>query len=476
MSQEALARILATLLSLLQANTDDRARIESTIAAVQEMQQEQVVLPGADLQAVIDAAPAGATLRLRPGTVYTGAFTCRRPLTVTTQGATPQGRVAPGAPFATLRSPDTRPTWNVAPGARGCVLEAVTVEKWVQLGIGTETALDQLPIAPVLRQVVIAGQDSRRCVSVNAIDALVELSHISGCRSTNNQDSQAVLINVGQRITVRDNYLEGVSENIMVGGDRVRIPNHVPSEIDIVGNDIVKPLAWKGASGYSSVKNSIELKNARLVRIIGNRISGIWPAAQPGYALTFTPRNQYGDNPWAVVEDVIVERNTIENAAGGFSILGDDNLQPSQRTRRITIRGNRFLLFRSIAGGRGAVALITRGPEQITYEQNTAITDGPYYWDTGGGGTQPKVLGFAARNNLLVHNSTGFRSDLYTPGVATLNGYYPGWVWDGNVIAGGSNYPPGTTIMTPTAFRAEFSDYEKGILKPGSVLAGKGAP
>ena len=52
------------------------------------------------------------------------------------------------------------------------------------------------------------------------------------------------------------------------------------------------------------VKNLLELKNARGVTIEYNVFENNWVDAQKGYAILFTPRNQDGDCPWCVVEDV----------------------------------------------------------------------------------------------------------------------------------------------------------------------------
>jgi len=454
------------LLKKLRAEIDAHLETPAVAAPIR-------VTDGANLQAAIDAAPEGATLLLPSTATFTGPITCRRSLLLATADVQVQGRVGPATALATLTSPDTRPTYTAAQGSTGCRLERVRVIGWLQIGAGVETVIDRLPTEATIRQVVVEGRDSRRCVALNARRAVVVESHISGCRDVANRDSQAISINQGAELTIRGNYLEAVSENIMIGGDRPYLPDHVPSDILVEDNDVARPLTWKDQE--KAVKNLIEAKTGRRITIRGNRLSGIWRAAQTGYALMLTPRNQYGDAPQTILEDIVVEGNTVTQASGGINITGDDDLQPSQRTTRVTIRNNRMVLSKVQFGGTGACLIVGRGPQALVVEQNTCLTDGTT-WDTYGGGAVTTVSGARIARNIFGRGTYGFRSDKYAEGAATLAGYYPGAVWEDNVIGGGTKYPAGTRILTSTALRAEFSDYDRAILKPESALVGLGAP
>jgi hypothetical protein len=69
--------------------------------------------------------------------------------------------------------------------------------------------------------------------------------------------------------------------------------------------DIEKLLADPAFAGVTwSVKNLLELKNARRVTIRGNVLENNWVSAQAGFAILFTVRNEDGAAPWAVIEDV----------------------------------------------------------------------------------------------------------------------------------------------------------------------------
>src|SRR4029434_11015360 len=92
--------------------------------------------------------------------------------------------------------------------------------------------------------------------------------------------------------TIENNFLEAAGENILFGGGDPAIPNLVASDISIRFNYITKRTSWRGSSW--TVKNLIELKNAQRVVIDGNVVEYCWEAAQSGYAIVFTPRNQDG--------------------------------------------------------------------------------------------------------------------------------------------------------------------------------------
>ena len=118
-----------------------------------------------------------------------------------------------------------------------------------------------------------------------------------------------------------------------------------------------------------NVKNLLELKNAQRVLIDGNIFEHWWAASQKGYAILFTPRNQYGTAPWAVVRDITLTNNVIRHVAGAIDILGTDYDHPSQRTTNIVIRNN--LVFDvSSAWGSEHFLLITGAPP-VTVDHNT---------------------------------------------------------------------------------------------------------
>jgi hypothetical protein len=138
----------------------------------------------------------------------------------------------------------------------------------------------------------------------------------------------------------------------MFGGADPSIDGLVPADIVVKRNHFAKPLQWRetpGAKATWTVKNLFELKNARRVLVDGNLLEYNWPAAQNGFAVLLTVRNQSGGAPWSVVEDVTFSNNVVRHVGAGVNILGSDDIHPSRQTRRIAITNNLF----ADVGGRG---------------------------------------------------------------------------------------------------------------------------
>jgi hypothetical protein len=183
-------------------------------------------------------------------------------------------------------------------------------------------------------------------------------------------DTQAILAwDMLPGLLIEDNYLEGGSETIMVGGADSTAPERDPKDITIRGNTITKKAAWQSIA--VGVKNTLELKNARNVLIENNLIQYSWQGhGQDGYALALTVRNQSGTNPTATIQDVVVRNNVIEHAAAALNFLGHDNLQTSVRMARVTFSGNVYNDISSAAYSNSGITkkliLIDRAPSDLT--------------------------------------------------------------------------------------------------------------
>jgi hypothetical protein len=191
------------------------------------------------------------------------------------------------------------------------------------------------------------------------------------------------------------------------------------------------------------VKNLLELKNARHVVIRDNMLENNWLAAQTGFAILFTVRNQDGGCPWCEVSDVVFEHNVVRHSGGVVNILGVDNNHPSQQTRSIVIRSNVFSdIDNQRWGGSGYAFQITDGARDITIDRNTVIQEhGAGFIQVEG----PPIPGFVFTNNIVRHNVYGIAGRDRAPGNDSLKTYFPGARFSGNVIADGdsSRYPSG---------------------------------
>jgi hypothetical protein len=471
--------------------------------------------PGGNLQAAINAATPCHTITLTAGATYPGNFvlpprTGPGYVTLTTRGPIPAAgqRVTPSASgtLAKLQSPNNQPAITAASGAskyrltgleflpsidpRGDIIIIGNPEETVSANQADDIVLDRV----LARGHPTNGQ--KRGVGLHGTNLSVINSWISDIKGRG-QDTQAILIVNGRGpYTIRNNYLEGAGENLLVGGDDPRIQGLVPADILIEDNTIAKPLAWNTLPEAQAwtVKNLLELKLGERVTIRRNVLSGNWSyrgsdnvggGAQTGWAVVITVRNQGGRAPWSVVKDVLFEYNVIYNVSSGISIHGDDDEHPSQRTTNVTIRHSLVITNKAVFAGQGWFMMTGRAPQYLTVERNTTDIDGCMWWQTYDGGSVTTSQGLVVRDNLTLHHREsctqhyGFWHAPLGRGNAALAAY-PGYVFTGNVLAGGpasgSGYPAGNSFPTFANFKAQFIDWDGGDyhLIPNSTYTGKG--
>jgi hypothetical protein len=418
---------------------------------------------GGDLQAALDQSKAGDEILLEPGATYTGPFRLPRKegtgwvvVASTRSQRFPgeQERVDPShAPQMAKLIASSGFVVSAAPGAHHYRLigleiapaEGVFLRALVQLGDDERNPDDQ-PRSIVIDRCYLHGdrqRGTRRGVAMNSRDTAVVNSYLSDFKEVG-ADSQAIAAWNGEGpFKIANNYLEAAGENVMFGGADPAIRDLVPADIEIVGNHIAKPLRWRqGERAFEgvewSVKNLFELKNARRVVVDGNLFENNWPAAQNGFAILFTVRNQDGEAAWSVVEDVTFSNNVVRHVAGAINVLGHDDIHRSGPTRRLAIRNN---LFVDIGGawGKGRLFQLLNGTSDLTIDHNTAANGENIIW---GGDGEPHAR-FIFQNNLVLHNHYGVIGAATEPGRLTIDRYFPGARFRRNVIVGGTpdKYP-----------------------------------
>lgn len=451
-----------------------------------------LVPSGGKLQAALDAASPGDTILLEAGATFIGSFT------LPAKSGTNCITIRTAAPDSTLPRADQRITPEYASAlpkiittGKGNSLPALTaadgahhykvmgveithtstsgyVYSLIELGHSRMTSLSQMPHHIELDRVYVHGLPSmpvRRCINLHSGAATIINSYIAGCKDTDN-DSQAILAGYGSGpYRIINNYLEAAGENILIGGVDPKIRDLVPSDIEIKNTLFSKSLTWKVTDPsyegiHWSVKNHLELKNARRVLIDHNIFENNWTDAQQGWSILITPRNQYGNAPWSVTEDVIVSNNIIRRTAQGLTMAGMDNAYPSQRTNRILIKNN---LWYDIGGdtwrGRGSAKdlfQMVRGPQNVTIEHNTALQMGNILTADG----SPTSDYFTFRDNITMHNTYGVHGSGSKIGSGTLATYFTSINFTNNVIIN-NPYPnmyPSTTLNTPSVETVGFID------------------
>jgi hypothetical protein len=469
------------------------------LAAGQSGGSSIVVPPGGDLQAAIHRARPGDTIELEAGATYVGNFVLPPKIgasdafiTIRTSASDsllpgPNERIGPGDArhLPKIRSPNSQPALAAAPGAHHYRLLFVEFQAnaggrgdIIALGDASaaQNSLARVPHDLIVDRCYVHGDPAhgqKRGIALNSASTRVINSYVAGIRAAG-QDSQAIAgWNGPGPFTIVNNYLEAASENLLFGGADPSIPNLVPSDIVISGNHLTKPLAWRAESRWN-VKNLLELKNARRVTITANLLEHNWQAAQSGFAVLFTPRNQNGRCPWCQVEDVVFEQNVLRHSAAGIVVLGSDNNAPTRQTRRITIRHNVVAgIDTEEWGGNGYFLMLLGGARDVLVDHNTIIQENAYGILTVGG---PPVLGFTFTNNLVRHSSYGFKGDGRAPGLDSIRTYFPAFTIESNVIADAQArlYPGGNLFPSSEEFERQFVSYEQGDyrLVPGSPWRG----
>lgn len=439
---------------------------------------------GGDLQSALMTARSGDTIELAAGAVFVGNFTLPAKIGgdafITIQSSPHSdlpiegGRVAPAdAPLlAKIRSPNNSPALQTEPGAHHWRVQLLEFEAApggtgsvlaLGDGSGAQTSLAQVPHDLVVDRCYIhGGPDTaqRRGIALNSAATTISGSYIADMKAVGEEAQAIAGWNGPGPFVITNNYLEGAGENVLFGGGDPSIQGLVPSDVTITGNTLSRPASWRGQRW--EIKNILELKNARRVRIAGNLLENNWAAAQAGFAVLFTVRNQNGHCPWCQVEQVVFENNIVQHSAAAISILGMDDSAKSEQTRSIAIRNNLFAdIDNQNWGGNGYFLLLTGAPRDVTVDHNTIIQE------HASGIIQvegPPVLGFVFTNNLVRHNAYGIIGRDRAPGADTISAYFPASLIAGNVIADGDprRYPGGNRFPSSAEFRSQFVEYDRG--------------
>jgi hypothetical protein len=455
---------------------------------------------GGDFQAALNSAAPGDVIELAAGATYTGNFVLSKDMRASKvwirssawQSLPPQGaRVSPGnaGTMARIVSPSSDPALRFDFGASGYYvtgLEITTTSPTnfnmvfigADAGANSATSPAQLPDQVIFDRCYVHGNSSgniRRGITANGAGFAVMDSHISDIHEAG-ADSQAVgSWNGSGPFKISNNYLEGSGENVMFGGADPSISGLVPSDIEISGNNFFKPEAWRSQSW--TVKNLLELKNARRVLIAGNVFEQNWGSSQVGFAIVLTPRNQNGGAPWSAVQDVTFTNNLVRNVASGVNILGSDDEHPSQQTRGIAIQNN---LFTGVDGARwngdGKFVQVLSGASDVVVEHATVEQTGSPLVADGA-----PTTGFVFRNNIVFHGSFGVFGSGHLPGNDSLETFLPGVVFTNNVLIGPYPTAAGVDPSLYSDFPGNFfpnSVAEVGFVNPagGDFRLAPGSP
>jgi hypothetical protein len=437
--------------------------------------------PKDSFQAALDAAQYGDVIVLQAGTAYIGSFTLPKKsgtgeIVIQSSRASelPENvRVSPkqSALFAKVQTDNVEPVLKTAAGAhhyRFIGIEfstssaSVKVYDLVRLGEGRreQKTPDAAPHHLVIDRCFIHGfdtQDVQRGISMNSGETTISNSYISDIHGVG-YDTQAIASwNGPGPFHIINNYLEGAGENILFGGSDPASPEMIPSNIEIRGNYVFKPLSWKvGHPSYAgkhwTVKNSLELKNARDVTIDGNIFENCWTDGQTGIPILFTVRNQDGTAPYSIIERVKFINNVVKGAEGGINLLGSDNEKPSAQSSDLMVDNNLFVDIRG-------PFLTMNGYEKVSFTHNTHFQTFNIMILYG-----KPVQDFVYRDNLTIRGPKGYGvfGDSLGEGLPAMRKFIPNADFKNNILAGADSslYPKNNYFPSPE--KVGFVNLEKG--------------
>lgn len=231
------------------------------------------------LQPAIDAAVPGDTILLRAGETFVGPFILRaKPastswITIRSDASdsllpasgvrlVPSGK--PGANTSRSLLPrlvgqggalKTTPVIRTAAGAHHYRLQFLEVDGAANMGFETLITLGGDGTAAPAHDLVIDRvyahgdfyRGMKRGITLNGERTDILNSYISDIKAVN-ADSQAIAGYNGKGpFRIINNYLEGAGENVLFGGSDPAVTDLVPSDIEVRGNHMFKPLAWRHA-------------------------------------------------------------------------------------------------------------------------------------------------------------------------------------------------------------------------------------
>lgn len=387
------------------------------------------------------ALKVGGAIRLQPGT-YAGNFVIAKASTLT------GGRDAILTPVDLL-TPALRISGSDVTVTGITVKNGAPDREAVVVGDFNATTVAQQPARVTLDGISVEAGTAggHRGIALHGVSLTVKNSRVTGFWERG-RDAQAVWIHNGPGpYTVIDNYLEASGENILTGGETVKIPNVVPTGVVIARNVCYKPDAWR--TNGATVKNGIEIKNGRRVLIEDNLIDGNWRSGQDGNPIVLTVRNQNNDSPWVIVDEITVRGNKTVRCKEGYAIgiLGYDNNYPSQQTQTILVEYN---LFTDSPGG----FKIGNGvAKDLTIRHNTlpAVTGSLLQLYDERPAIVKSVLTFT--DNVAKGGEYGVTSSGLGVGLPSLNAMATVVAFHNNVIektaARGIAWPPGNTLIEP---------------------------
>lgn len=331
-----------------------------------------------------------------------------------------------------------------------------------------------------LRGLTCPRHRGKRVFEVNATEVEIVLCAVHDHWDTDLSDSQAIgILNTPGAVTVSGGVFEGCSENILIGGDKLKLTGGIrPTRFRFDGVTLRKPPAWRTDGVKRGLKNLFELKDGEDVELTRSLLEHHWQDAQPGWPVVITPRTG------GAIRNVTLSEVTIRDVPAGFNITGhntgnDEIRWPTPfRTANITLRDVLVVTSPGIGGNGVLVQLTNGGCDGLTLTRVRAIAHGSSCIVVG----DKEPAGSLVMTGCHAHAGkygffTGGRINAIDPlwhanPDGTPAGGYSGFSVEGNTFTDHSSELarrlPGNTFLARPDFDALFVDAAAGdyTLKP----------
>ncbi|MEO6445780.1 MAG: Ig-like domain-containing protein [Gemmatimonadaceae bacterium] len=420
---------------------------------------------GGNLQQALNQAQRGDEIVIAAGATFTGTFTLPNKAGSAANGwilvrsdrssqLPPQGvRVTPADAGAMpkLVTATVYPVLDTAPGASGWWISGLELTMSTTLthinyglvllgdGSSSQTQLSQVPSDIVLDRVYVHAHPNTltsRCIALNSARSAVQDSYVHECH-LKGFDSQAIAgWNGPGPFKIVNNTLAGAGENIMFGGSDPRIPNLIPSDIEIRRNYIHTPASW---AGRWTKKNLIESKNMQRVLIEANVLDGSWVDGQVGYAVLLKSVNQSGRCTWCTTRDVTIRRNVVRNAGAGFNLAGREGSNRNavgEVLSRVLIEQNivENIMVGSYKGDAKFIQLL-KNLTDLTVRDNTMSTTGNVKMFLSLGNA-PAATNVDFHNNIFSYGGYGLFSSKHASGFKSMQNIQGTALFNNHVLIG----------------------------------------
>jgi hypothetical protein len=264
-------------------------------------------------------------------------------------------------------------------------------------------------------------------------------------------------------IYVNNNFLEGATENFLLGGAQPLLPVQT-CDVTFTGNHSWKPLSWRPLSPtYAGInwnhKNAFELKEGCRILVSRNVLEYAWSANQDGTLFLINSGSAGGIDPQGYLQDVTVTSNVIRNGAFAlaFGAIGDTLYQ---NNHRLSFSNNLWYNLDGYAwgsnlscckesiliGGKAAGTIFAMSDISQNHETFAETTAAQTSNSESAGITYANVpnvdyhYGLQSSNSIIPRGFNGaFTGVSVSPGDPVVAAYAPGLIANNDCIYGANN-------------------------------------